>query len=40
MHALSGNLDASVALSLLLIVSAFATLIVFKYFGRYNDSIK
>lgn len=40
MHALSGNLDASIALSLLLIVSAFATLIVFKYFGRYNDPIK
>lgn len=33
MHAMSGDLGASVALSLLLMFSAFMTLIVFKYFG-------
>lgn len=37
MHAMSGDLGASVALSLLLMFSAFTTLIVFKYLGRYND---
>jgi molybdate transport system permease protein len=33
MHAMSGDISASVALSLILIASAFTTLIVFKYLG-------
>ncbi|MGP8337707.1 MAG: ABC transporter permease [Methanosarcinaceae archaeon] len=37
MHAMSGNLGASVALSLLLVGFAFIMLVAFKSFGRYND---
>lgn len=37
MHAMSGNLGASVALSLFLVGFAFIMLIVFKSYGRYND---
>ena len=33
MHAMSGNISASIALSLILIVLAFTTIIVFKYLG-------
>ncbi|RZN41476.1 MAG: molybdate ABC transporter permease subunit [Methanosarcinales archaeon] len=37
MHAMSGNTSASVALSMILIVIAFTTLILFKYLGNIGD---
>lgn len=40
MHAMSGDLGASVALSMILMVSAFTTLIIFKYLGGHDDSFR
>jgi len=37
MHAMSGDIRASVALSLILVSFAFTTLIVFKYLGTIGD---
>jgi ABC-type sulfate transport system permease component len=37
MHAMSGDISASVALSLILMSLAFTTLIVFKYLGTIGD---
>jgi molybdate transport system permease protein len=37
MHAMSGDISASVALSLILMSFAFTTLIVFKYLGNMGD---
>lgn len=37
MHAMSGDISASIALSLILISFAFTTLIVFKYLGTIGD---
>jgi molybdate transport system permease protein len=37
MHAMSGDISASVALSLILMSIAFTTLIVFKYLGTIRD---